>query len=82
MIPTALSEHPPNDTARRCNRSYAARFVQRALPSTLLMVGDVIAAIAATLRQLAANMQRYRPGRSRPRPSNHVKPHPRYAYKG
>ncbi|HOM12012.1 MAG TPA: IS4 family transposase [Rubrivivax sp.] len=82
LCAAALNEHPPTDTARRCNRSYAARFVQRALPSILLMVGDVIAAIAATLRQLAANTQRFRPGRSRPRSSNHVKPHACYAYKG
>jgi len=56
--------------------------VQRALPGILLMVGDVIAAIAAALSQLAANTQRFRPGRSRPRPPNQIKPHARYAYKG
>jgi hypothetical protein len=32
------------------------------------MVADVIAAIAWALSQLAANTQRLRPGRSRPRP--------------
>ena len=68
LCAAALAEHAPDDATRRCNRSYAARFVQRALPSILLMVGDVIAMIAAALRQLAANTQRYRPGRSRPNP--------------
>lgn len=82
LCAAALAEHPPDDAARRCNRSYGARFMQRVLPSILLMVGDVLATIAAALRQLAANTQRYHPGRARPRPAHHVKPHARYAYKG
>ena len=82
LCATALAEHPHSDAARRCNRSYAARFVQRVLPGILLMVGDVLGTIVTALEQLAANTQRYRPGRSRPRPPNHVKPHARYAYKG
>ena len=67
---------------RRCNRSYAARLIQRVLPGVLLLVGDVIDTIVRAIDQLAANTQRYCRGRSRPRPPNHVKPHPRLAYKG
>lgn len=82
LCAAALAEHAPDDVTRRCNRSYAARFVQRVLPGILLMVGDVLQTIVAALEQLAANTQRCRPGRSRARPPNHVKPHARYAYKG
>jgi hypothetical protein len=63
--------------ASHCNRSYAACCLQRALPGILLRVGDVLEAIDAVRALLAATMQRYRPGRSRPRPPNHVKPHAR-----
>jgi hypothetical protein len=48
----------------------------------LLLVGDVIDTIVRAIDQLGANTQRYRRGRSRPRPPHHVKPHPRLAYKG
>ncbi|MCC7112624.1 MAG: transposase [Deltaproteobacteria bacterium] len=82
LCAAALAEHAPDDATRRCNRSYAPRLVQRALPGILLMVGDVLAAIAGALSQLAANTHRFRQGRSRPRPPNHVKPHARHAYKG
>lgn len=78
----ALATHAPPGTTRRCNRSYAAQLMQRALPAIVLLVGDVLGAVVALLRQLAANTQRHRPGRSRPRPHHHVKPHARYAYKG
>ena len=67
---------------RRCNRSYAARLIQRVLPGVLLLVGDVIDTIIRAIDQLAANTQRYHPGRSRPRPPHQLKPHPRLAYKG
>lgn len=82
LCAAAQAQHPPSHANSRCNRSYAARCVQRLLPGVLLLVGDVLATIAKALRQLAANTQRYRPGRSRPRPANPVKPHARYAYKG
>jgi hypothetical protein len=67
---------------RRCNRSYAAQLLARLLPPVLLRVGNVLATIAHALRQIAANTQRHRPGRHRPRPPQRVKPHPSMAYKG
>jgi len=66
---------------RRCNRAYAAVFIQRVMPRIVLWLDDACALIALALSQLAINTQRYRPGRSRPRPE-HRKPHARYAYKG
>ncbi len=82
MCAAALREHAPLNAARRCTRSYAAVCLHRMLPSVLLMVGDVLDLIANTLALLAANTQRFIPGRSRPRPTDRFKPHPRYAYKG
>ena len=82
MSTAALQQHAPVHAARRCNRSYAAVALHRMLPATLLMVGDVLGLIAQTLRDLAANTQRFIAGRSRPRPADRIKPHPRYAYKG
>lgn len=82
LCASALTDHRPDAHAHRCNRAYAAHCVQRVLPAVLLFVGDIVHTIANTIRQLAANVQRLRPGRSRPRPPHHLKPHPRYAYKG
>jgi len=71
------------DTApRRCNRAYAAHAMVRMLPPVLLLVGDVLAAIDATLDLLANTARRVGKPRSSPRPPHHVKPHPSYAYKG
>ena len=55
--------------------------MQRLLPRLVLFIGDVAAAIAHATHMLAANSQRFVPGRSQPRPARHVKPHPSYAYK-
>lgn len=82
--PQACGPQPLPDPAtihRRCNRSYAAAFLQHALPRLLLMIGDFCATLFDTLRHLARNTQRFIPGRSRPRPAHHVKPHPSLAYK-
>ena len=68
--------------SRKCNRSYAATFMQRVLPRLVLFIGDVCAAIAHAIDMLAANSQQFKPGRSRPRPQRHVKPHPSNSYKG
>jgi len=68
--------------SRRCNRSYAAQLLPRLLPRILLFVGDVMTTINDAIALLGTVTQRFAPGRSRPRPANHVKPHPRYAYKG
>jgi hypothetical protein len=68
--------------SRRCTRSYAATLLQRALPRLVLAVGDFFATFCEVLGLLAANTQRFIPGRSRPRPSHHVKPHPCAVYKG
>ena len=67
--------------SRKCNRSYAAVLMQRQLPRLALSIGDR-AAIVDAIAMLAAASQRFVPGRSRPRPAHHVKPHPSCAYKG
>lgn len=68
--------------SRRCNRAYAAALLQRTLPRLVLIIGDFFATLADVLRLLGANTQRFIPGRSRPRPVHHVKPHPSAVYKG
>jgi hypothetical protein len=67
--------------SRKCNRSYAADLMQRLLPRLVLLIDDVIAAISNAVHLLAANTQRFVPGRSQPRPNRHIKPHPSCAYK-
>ena len=68
--------------SRRCNRAYAAALLQRTLPRLVLLIGDFFATLADALHLLGANTQRFIPGRSRPRPVHHVKPHPSAVYKG
>jgi hypothetical protein len=68
--------------SRKCNRSYAATYMQRVLPRLVLLLGDVVAAITDAIAALGANSQRIVPGRSQPRPPHHVKPHPACSYKG
>lgn len=68
--------------SRRCNRAYAAALLQRTLPRLVLLIGDFFATLAEAVRLLGANTQRFIPGRSRPRPVHHVKPHPSVVYKG
>jgi hypothetical protein len=77
----AQQAHLPS-MSRRCNRTYAAVLLQRTLPRLVLLIGDFVATITDALRSLAANTQRFIPGRSRPRPAHHVKPHPSAVYKG
>jgi len=68
--------------SRTCNRSYAAGVMQRLWPRLVLFIGDVFELIAKTITMLGATSQRFVPGRSRPRPTHHVKSHPSAAYKG
>jgi hypothetical protein len=72
---------PEQAVKRQCNRGYAAAAILRMLPSVLLFVGDVLAAISHTLDLLRRTTCRITAGRSSPRPKSHVKPHARYAYK-
>jgi len=72
---------PKQAVKRQCNRGYAAVAMLRMLPSVLLFVGDVLAAISHTLALLRRTTCRITAGRSSPRPKSHVKPHARYAYK-
>jgi DDE family transposase len=67
--------------SRKCNRSYAASFMQRVLPRLALFLGNVAAAISDAIAMLGANSQRFVPGRSQPRPPKHAKPHPSCSYK-
>ena len=52
------------------------------LPRALLALGNVPALIADTFALLARSLRRTKPGRSSPRNSPTVKPHPSLAYKG
>lgn len=82
----AQTEDTPNEadqsTQRQCNRGYAAAAMLRMLPSVLMFVGDVLATICRTIELLGKTTCRIIAGRSSPRPTSHVKPHARYAYKG
>jgi len=68
--------------SRTCDRSYAAGLMQRLLPRLVLFIGDVCELITEAIAMLGSTSQRFVPGRSRPRPAHHVKPHPSVAYKG
>jgi hypothetical protein len=80
------NDSEPQDTRqvakRQCNRGYAAAAMLRMLPSVLMFVGDVLAAIYRTVDLLRQTTCRIVGGRSSPRPKNHIKPHAQYAYKG
>jgi Transposase DDE domain len=82
MCIAAAPNAQPAGKSRRCNRSYAAALLKVALPRLILVIGDFVASLADVLLLLAANTQRFIPGRSRPRPAQHVKPHPSAVYKG
>ena len=79
---TAETIHNMHARKRFCNRRYAAQGLTRVLPSFLMMIGDVLLTIADAIANLARNHCHYSPGRSTSQPPHHVKPHPRYAYKG
>lgn len=68
--------------SRRCNRSYAAQTLSRLWPRIVMLAGDVIQSVEHAVGLLGRVTQRFVPGRSRPRPAHHVKPHPHCAYKG
>ena len=74
----------PDD--RVCNRAYAAVVMQRWLPRALLFLRGglkgLLESIANAIALLGKNLVRRVPGRSHPRPTRHVKPHPHMAYKG
>jgi hypothetical protein len=67
--------------SRRCNRTYAAASMQRALPRLLLVIGDPTEIINHVLERFGATTQRFVVGRSQPRSARHLKPHPSQAYK-
>ena len=67
--------------SRKCNRSYAATYMQRVLPRLVMCLGNVLAEIKHAITMLGSNYQRFVPGRSQPRPPHHVKPHPSCSYK-
>ena len=67
--------------SRKCNRSYAATYMQRVLPRLVMCLGNVLAEIKLAIAMLGANYQRFVPGRSQPRPPHHIKPHPSCSYK-
>jgi hypothetical protein len=81
LCAAAASQDDLASRSRKCNRSYAAWLLQRALPRLILIIGDWVACLQDVLVQLGANTQRFVPGRSQPRPANPIKPHPSMAYK-
>jgi hypothetical protein len=81
LCATAADEVGLAARSRRCNRSYAADYLRRAIPSLVLKLGDWLTTLAQTLTHLGRTTQRVIAGRSRPRPANHVKPHPSMCYK-
>jgi len=79
---SAAAEHDLSACQRKCNRSFAAKTIQRALPAILLGIGNLMRSIADLMHRLARATQRVVPKRSRPRPARRPKPHPNLAYKG
>jgi hypothetical protein len=67
--------------SRKCNRSYAAQYMQRLLPRLALFLGDVVLAIQTAIAVLGATSQKFVPGQSKPRAQRHIKPHPSCSYK-
>lgn len=67
---------------RTCNRAYAAPVLQQMLPRMVLGWGCILSLLDKAIDLIGGNTHRRTPGRSRPRPARHVKPHPHLAYKG
>lgn len=82
MCAAASEQADLSARSRTCNRSYAACLMQRLLPRLVLFIGDVCDVLTKAITTLGATSQRFVPGRSRPRPAHHVKPHPSAGYKG
>ena len=84
LLTKATESALPQDRvcAPHANGRYAAQLLQRALPRILLAVGDVLGAIGNIFNMLLQHAQRYRAGRSCPRPEHHRKTHSRFAFKG
>lgn len=82
MCQAAAEKSSLSARARKCNRSYAANLMQHLLPRMILLIGDVCGAITEAIKVLGSTSQRFVPGRSRPRRTKRVKPHPSLAYKG
>lgn len=80
MAASAKADHATH--SRKCNRAYAATVMQRLLPGLVLALENAATAISDALSMLGATYHRFVPARSRPRPKNHIKPHPSMAYKG
>lgn len=84
MAVQAAYQLQPED--RVCNRAYAAVVMQRWLPRALLVLRGGLKGLRESIAQaialLGKNLVRRVAGRSQPRPTRHVKPHPHMAYKG
>lgn len=82
----AQTDHQLQSDERVCNRAYAAVVMQRWLQRPLLVLRGglkgLLDSIANAIALLAKNLVCRVPGRSQPRPTRHVKPHPHMAYKG
>jgi hypothetical protein len=64
-----------------CNRSCASLCLQRLLPRMITGLGCIASMLNMAFLLLGANTNAVVPGRSNPRPKNHVNPHPNLANK-
>jgi hypothetical protein len=76
----AAERHLDSDTHWRINRTLAFNTVRRILPRALVTAKLSAHIVAELLREIALNLQKFVPNRSRPRPLR-AKPHKFHAYK-
>lgn len=81
MCEAACENADTPDQDRPCNRSYAAQYMQRALPAMMQFGADILTMIEQAVGCLSKNKQRRLKGRSQPRPACREKPHPSACYK-
>ena len=82
LLCRATAADEPHEATRQCQRTYATAVLRAVLPRLLLAVGDVVTMLDDALRLIARTRRRVVHGRSAPRQTHHVKPHPHLAYKG
>ena len=77
----ATEQHLAADSPWRINRAIAFSHLRRLLPRVLAGAVSMTSRLAAALfAEIAANLQKFTPNRSRPRPVR-PKPHKAHAYK-
>lgn len=76
----ATEEHLPDDSPYKINRTQAIDKIKRYLGRWLLLAASGLRGLRAVLNEIAMNVQKFVPNRSRPRP-HRPKPHRSHAYK-